>query len=140
MVETEGDRAGDVVMQVIPAASRDEIRDVVTKHTPEDEKQRFSADGWHAHWVLKSMGHDVDIQALPGKLGVEKLPWVHTFISLVRRNLMGTYHGVSPRLLQLYLDEIVFRMNRRFRESTIFESLLRACVFALPTTYAELKL
>lgn len=140
MVETEGDRAGDVIMQVIPEASRDEIRDVVSKHTPDDEQQRFSADGWPAHWVLKSMGHEVDIQPLPGKLGVEKLPWVHTFISLVRRNLMGTYHGVSPKMLQLYLDEIVFRMNRRFRESTIFESLLRACIFALPTTYAELKL
>jgi transposase-like protein len=140
MVETEGDRAGEVFMQVIDAASRDNIRDIVNEHVVDEARHRFAADGWHAHWVLKSMGHDVDIEALPGKQSVEKLPWVHIMISLTRRFLVGTYHGVSPKSLQLYLDEFVFRMNRRFRENTIFESLLRACVFKLPTTYAELKL
>lgn len=139
MVETEGERAGEVVMQVIETANRDEIRDVVSAQTVDEAKHHLRADGLQAHWVLKSMGHDVDIQPLPGPLAVEKLPWVHTMISLVRRNLMGTFHGVSPNKLQLYLDEIVFRVNRRFRESTIFESLLRACIFKLPTTYAELK-
>lgn len=139
-VETEGDRAGDVVIKVIDSASRDNIREVIEKYVVDEQRHRFTADGWPAHWVLKSMGHEVDIQPLPGKKGVEKLPWLHTMVSLVRRFLMGTYHGVSPKMLQLYLDEFVFRMNRRFRENTIFESLLRACLFALPTTYAELKL
>lgn len=140
MVESEGKRAGDIVMKVIETAGRDDIREVVEKYTDKEEKHQFKTDGWSAHWVLKSMGHDADIQPLPGKLGVEKLPWMHTFMSLARRFLWGTYHGVSPKMLQLYLDELCFRVNRRFRENTICQSLLRACVFALPITYAELKL
>jgi hypothetical protein len=140
MVESEGEQAGNIVMQVIDAATRDNIREIVEEYTTKEEKHHFKTDGWQAHWVLKSMGHDADIRPLPGKKGVEKLPWMHTFMSLARRFLVGTYHGVSPKMLQLYLDEFCFRVNRRFRETTICESLLRACVFALPTTYAELKL
>lgn len=140
MVESNENRAGDIVMQVIDSATRDNIREVVDQRTVEDERHHFKADGWHAHWVLKSMGHNVDIQPLPGKKSIEKLPWLHTFISLTRRFLWGTYHGVSPKMLQLYLDELCFRVNRRFREHTIVDSLLRACVLTLPTTYAELTL
>lgn len=146
MCESEGERAGEVVMKVIDEASRNDIREVVQhyigdpEHNPDDLPQHFTADGWHAHWVLWSMQHKTDIKPLPGKKGVEKLPWVHTMISLARRFLVGTYHGVSPQKLQLYLDELCFRINRRFRESTICESLLRACVFSLPTTCAELRL
>jgi hypothetical protein len=140
MVETEGERAGDIVMQVIEAANRDTIRDIVEERTAKEERHLFKTDGWSAHWVLKHMGHDLDIRPLPGTLSVEKLPWLHTFVSLARRFLMGTYHGVSPNMLQLYLDELCFRVNRRFRQSTICESLLRACIFTLPTSLAELKL
>lgn len=140
MVESEGERAGHIIMQVIDAATRDNIREVVEQRTATEEKHHFTTDGWPAHWVLKSMGHDADIRPLPGKKSVEKLPWLHTFMSLARRFLWGTYHGVSPKMLQLYLDELCFRINRRFREHTIFESLLRACIFTLPTTYAELRL
>ena len=140
MVETEGDRAGDIVMKVIDSSSRADIEEIAEQFTAKEEKHHFRADGWQAHWVLKSMGHDTDIQTMGGKLSVEKLPWVHTFISLTRRYLWGTYHGVSPKMLQLYLDEFCFRVNRRFRESSICNSLLRACVFMLPITYPELKL
>jgi hypothetical protein len=140
MVESEGERAGSIVMQVIESASRETIQEVVERFTDPDEKSNFKTDGAQAHWVLKSMGHNLDIKKSPGKIGVERLPWLHTFMSLARRFLVGTYHGVSPKLLQLYLDEMCFRVNRRFRESTIHESLLRACVFTLPTTCAELRL
>ena len=139
MVESEGARAGDIVMQVIDSSSRDDIKEVVNAHVPDDEQQHFITDGWQAHWVLKSMGHQLDIKPSPGKIAVERLPWMHTFMSLARRFLMGTYHGVSPKMLQLYLDELCFRVNRRFRQSSIYESLLRACIFTLPTTYAELR-
>ncbi len=51
----------------------------------------------------------------------------------------GTYYGVSVRYLQSYLQEFCFRFIRREKENAIHDSLLRACVFALPMTYAELK-
>jgi hypothetical protein len=139
MVESEKEHAGNIVMKVIDSASRDNIEEVVEQHT-KDHQHHFISDGWQAHWVLKSMGHSTDIKPRPGRLAVEKLPWMHTFMSLTRRFLMGTYHGVSPKMLQLYLDEFCFRVNRRFHQSSICESLLRACIFTLPTTCAELTL
>jgi len=37
-------------------------------------------------------------------------------------------------------DEFCFRFNRFYKQSSIHSSLLRACLFALPMSYAELKL
>ncbi len=136
MVENEGERAGEIIMYITPASTSANTRSIAEHFTVDDSKCHFRTDGWHAHHVLKKMGHDLDIQPMAGKLSVEKLPWVHTFASLVRRYLMGTYHGVSPKLLQDYLDELCFRVNRRFRTSTICFSLLKACVYAPPRILA----
>ncbi len=130
MVETEGKRAGEIIARVTPAATAANIRISVEDFTVEDSQHHFRTDGWHAHYELRRMGHNLDIRPLPGKLAVEKLPWVHTFASLIRRYLMGTYHGISPMRLQAYLDEFCFRVNRRFRPATICISLLKACVYA----------
>jgi transposase-like protein len=140
MVETEGKRAGSLAMKVIDGkTTRDAIREFVELRV-EDERQIFLTDALQSHWVLRSMGHALDARVLPGEQSVQHLPWVHTAISLLRRFLMGTYHGVGQSRLQAYLDEFCFRFNRRFKETSIAESLLRACVFALPVQYAELKL
>jgi len=59
----------------------------------------------------------------------EWLPWVHIVISNLKRFLLGTYHGaVRPHRLQEYLDEFVYRFNRRFWESQIPNRLLSLCV------------
>jgi hypothetical protein len=38
--------------------------------------------------------------------------------------LNGVHHGVSPKHLQAYLNEFVFRFNRRFYPFNAFRSLL----------------
>ena len=140
MVESLGKRAGDIIMRVIDGASCDNIQEVVDQYTNDRHQHKFITDALQAHWVLHSMGHFLDIKRSPGVIGVQRLRWMHTFMSLARRFLMGTYHGVSPKMLQLYLDEFCFRVNRRFQQSSLCQSLLRSCVFTLPITYAELKL
>lgn len=70
----------------------------------------------------------------------KKLPKVHRVFSLLRRVLLGTYQGaVSPQHLGRYLDEYVFRFNRRSSGSRylLVERLLGE-VFNPPPTYAEL--
>jgi hypothetical protein len=57
-----------------------------------------------------------------------------------QRFLIGTYHGVSSKYLQLYLSEFAFRWNRRDSEETLWTSLLKAASFAAPMQYAELRL
>ncbi|HEY9757677.1 MAG TPA: transposase [Oculatellaceae cyanobacterium] len=73
-------------------------------------------------------------------VGCAALPVVHRVINLIKHFLMGTYFGVSVKYLPLYLNEFCFRFIRRDNEPLLYASLLRACLFALPMPYAELKL
>jgi transposase len=54
---------------------------------------------------------------------------VHTqtiegFFGLVKSGIRGTYHAVSSRWLQGYLNEYAWRYNHRDDEQAQFESLL----------------
>jgi transposase-like protein len=137
MVERENAHAGNVVMKVIHSNTREDIREVVAARV--EENQWFKTDGLQSHWVIKSMGHTLDCWPMSGQESCEELPIVHRVISLVKRWLLGRFHGVCERYLQPYLDEFSFRFNRRDKETSLCESLLRACALALPVTYAELR-
>jgi len=52
---------------------------------PWQSRSTSKADGLHAHHELRRMGHGSDLKPAPGKMGVEKLPWMHTFVSLIRK-------------------------------------------------------
>jgi transposase-like protein len=140
MVERENAKAGNLAMKVIYKTTRDDLREAVEQRV-EQNRQSFKTDACQSHFVLRSMGHELEALVLGGSpLSVEELPIVHRAISLLKRCLLGTYHGISARYLQRYLNEFAFRWNRRDAESTMCASLLRAACFALPMTYAELKL
>ena len=49
--------------------------------------------------------------------------------------LLGTHHGVSRQHLQAYLNEYVFRFNRRFWPMAAFDSVLGLALWALAKTY-----
>jgi len=59
---------------------------------------------------------------------VETLQWVHIAISNAKRNLLGIYHKISGEYLQSYLDEFVYKLNRRYFNS-VFERLVVASVY-----------
>jgi transposase-like protein len=135
MIERLGKRAGRVAMSVIGAASRDSMRAILAqKVLPE---QRIRSDRWSGNFVMRSMGHDLNAKRLSGARGSRELPWVHVAISLAKRFLLGTYHGVSKKYLHRYLHEFCYRFNRRAAGNAIFNRLLHACIFANPITYAE---
>ena len=71
----------------------------------------------------------------------ELLPAVHRVASLLKRWLLGTHQGsITPGHVQAYLDEFVFRFNRRHaaERGLLFYQLLQASVGAPPTTYRSL--
>jgi len=41
------------------------------------------------------------------------LPWVHRVFALMKRWGLGTYHGLRRKHIDTYLNEFVFRYNRR---------------------------
>ena len=44
----------------------------------------------------------------------ETLKWVHIAISNAKRNFTGNYHKIKKKYLQLYLNEFVYKLNRRY--------------------------
>lgn len=58
----------------------------------------------------------------------ETLRWVHITISNAKRNLLGNYHKIKRKYLQLYLDEFVYKLNRRYFGDKLFDRLIIACI------------
>ncbi|MFT5736985.1 MAG: hypothetical protein ACJAU2_000215, partial [Maribacter sp.] len=52
--------------------------------------------------------------------------WVHITISNAKRNFVGTYPKIKKKYLQLYLNEFVYKLNRRYFGEKIFDRLVIA--------------
>jgi hypothetical protein len=53
----------------------------------------------------------------------ETLKWVHIAKRNAKRNFVGIYHKIKKKYLQLYLNEFVYKLNRRCFGERIFDSL-----------------
>ncbi len=93
-------------------------------------------DGWSAYVGAPGVTHD------PHVIGVMAadvvLPWAHRVFSNLKTWALGVYHGPHPKRLQSYLDELVFRFNRRRTRHAAFKSLLGIATPAKPITYKML--
>ena len=61
----------------------------------------------------------------------ETLKWVHIAISNAKRNFAGNYHKIKKKYLQLYLNEFVYKLNRRYFGERIFDRLVIASITGL---------
>jgi transposase-like protein len=97
-------------------------------------------DGWNGYDELAKLGYSHEPLALDGD--PEKtdahLPMLHIAFSNLKAWLLGTHHGVSHHHLQAYLNEFVFRFNRRFYPMTAFNSALGLAANASAPTYEML--
>ena len=65
------------------------------------------------------------------KLTKETLRWVHITISNAKRNFLGNYHKIKGKYLQLYLNEFVYKLNRRYFGEKLFDRLVIAGITGL---------
>jgi len=101
---------------------------------------RITTDGWHGYDNLAAMGYDhkaVVLAGDPDKTDKE-LPMIHLIFSNLKAWLLGTHHGVSAQHLPAYLNEFVFRFNRRFYPMTAFASALGIGAHVAGPTYDDL--
>jgi hypothetical protein len=54
------------------------------------------------------------------------LPWVHIANSNAKRTLLGIYHKIKGKYLQLYLDEFCYKLNRRYFGERLFDRFTTA--------------
>ena len=62
---------------------------------------------------------------------------VESAFSLLKRDIVGTWHRISAKHLASYLDEMTFRFNRR-KSSSLFLDTLRHMITANPLTFEKL--
>ena len=67
------------------------------------------------------------------------VPLADRAIGNLQQWLIGTYHGVSRGQLQVYLDEFVFRHNRRNQPMAAFQTLLGLGTQQRSTTYRRIR-
>ena len=58
--------------------------------------------------------------------------------TLLKRWSLGTYHGLRREHIDTYLNEFVFRYNRRFYRHASFETILGLASHRSPTSYWEI--
>ena len=104
---------------------------------------RVHTDAWQGYRRLAKLGYDHQLKSLRagrfhGEDVGEIVPRAHRMISNLKTWLQGTYHGVSGDHLQSYLDEFVFRFNRRRTPMAAFQTLLGHGSHQGPTTYRQI--
>lgn len=132
-VEVHNGQAGFVAIEHVETVNQGTVRDFARRRlTP---SQVVKTDAFRGLSSLAEQ-HQHEAKATPPKLVDEWLPWVHIVISNLKRYLLGTYHGVSGKYLQSYINEFVYRFNRRFWEAELPTRLVGLCVRHAPVTGA----
>ena len=104
--------------------------------TAADPDAIAKTDGWSGYAAVPADRHNVHVV---GKTAAHLvLPWIHQVFSNLKGWARGVYHGLRRKHLQAYLDEFVFRFNRRKTRHAAFRSLFRIASNAKPLTYSML--
>jgi hypothetical protein len=97
-------------------------------------------DGWQGYDPLRKLGYDHQKAIIGGDQQITEaaLPLIHLVFSNLKAWLLGTHHGVAHQHLQAYLNEYVFRFNRRFYPMGMFNSVLGVATRMQGPTYRAL--
>jgi transposase-like protein len=101
-------------------------------HTDGSAAYRSLGELGYEHQRTVMLGSDVPAHV--------SMAGVHRVASLIKRWILGTHHGsVQPEHLDAYLNEFVFRFNRRTSASRgmLFYRLLQQAVITEPVTYDD---
>jgi hypothetical protein len=93
-------------------------------------------DGHASYGGLADYRHDPRIV---GNMAAHiPLKWIHRVFALLKRWSLGTYHGLRRQHLDTYLNEFVFRYNRRFYRHVSFETILGLAAHHSPVSYWDI--
>jgi transposase-like protein len=136
-IEVRGRGFGRLRLQVLPDGSAPSLLAFAQATTAGGAI--VHTDGWQPYRVLAKHGYDHRRRpkgtVAPGE---QLLPRAHRAISNLKAWMHGTHRGVSDEHLPVYLDEFVFRHNRRGTPMAAFQTLLGLGAQRAPTTYNQI--
>jgi transposase-like protein/predicted RNA-binding Zn-ribbon protein involved in translation (DUF1610 family) len=139
-VELDGKKVGRCRIGIINDASTSSLHAFVCENVDKDSS--LITDGWNGYNGIENLGFSRKIHVQKNEEDTDKLlPHVHTIASLLKRWLLGTHQGaVEEKHLQAYLDEYVFRFNRRksAQRGLLFYRLIESAMQTKPTTLNDI--
>src|SRR5882672_6315696 len=127
-------RSGRICLAAIPDNSAASIEAFVRANVKTGTT--LLTDGHRSYPGLTDYRHD---PRTVGKMaGHIVLPWIHRVFALMKRWGLGTYHGLRRKHIDTYLNEFVFRYNRRFYRHVSFETMLGLASHHHPTSYWDI--
>jgi len=141
-VEKRGKASGRVRMRVIPDFQGKTIIPFLAQNV--SPGATIYTDGFKSFEGLSGAGfkHIARVQPLRSELrkgAKSAVPLADRAIGNLQQWLIGTYHGVSKAQLQVYLDEFVFRHNRRKTPAAAFQTLLGLGTGRESTEYEQIR-
>lgn len=127
-------RAGRIRLAVIPDNSAAAIKAFVRANVVPGST--LITDGHRSYLELGEYRHDPHV--------VDKVPahitlhWIHRVFALMKRWGLGTYRGLRRKHIDTYLNEFVFRFNRRYHRRASFETLLGLASSGQPMSYWDI--
>lgn len=130
-VELDGKKVGRIRLRHVPDASGESLVGFITDNVEKGAK--VHTDDWNGYNGTKAAGYRHRVTPIRGdeKRARRLFPHVHLVASLLKRWLGATYQGgVQKWHFQTYLDEYVFRFNRRRSKHVgkIFQRLIEEMV------------
>jgi hypothetical protein len=107
--------AGRLRLRAVAGRTAQDLLDFVTENVAVGSTVR--SDGWQCYERLNEFGYTHDPLVMGGDpaQAEQHLPMIHLVFSNLKTWILGTHHGaIEPQHLQAYLNEYVFRFNRRF--------------------------
>ncbi len=117
------EKAGRVRLAILKDAGETEMKAFLNHNVAEGSQVK--SDGWKGYSAKAMAGykHLRRIQGDPASAG-KHAPHIHRVFGHLQTWLNGIHHGVASKYRQHYLDECVFRYNRRATPMATFKSLL----------------
>lgn len=123
--------SGRIRLAAIPSNHADHIHTFIKANVAPGAT--LITDGHASYLGLAEYRHDPRVV---GNMAAHiPLKWIHRVFALLKRWSLGTYHGLRRRHLDTYLNEFVFRYNRRFYRHVSFETILGLATNHSPVSY-----
>jgi transposase-like protein len=141
-VEKRGRASGRTRMAVIPDFRKATLGNFIKEHVAPGST--IYTDGLKTFTGLQEAGFSHIPRTQPLRSSLRKgaksaVPLAARAIGNLQQWLIGTYHGVSRDQLQVYLDEFVFRHNRRRQPMAAFQTLLGLGTRKASTPYNHIR-
>ena len=133
-------RGGELRLIRAKEATSDAIRDIVNENVSEEVEVIITDESAIYPWAFNKNQHSRHKTIRHKSVYVSgdvHTNTVESAFSLLKRGIVGTWHKMSVKHLPAYLDEMMFRFNRR-NSSTLFQDTLRHLVTAPVLTFEKL--